>query len=562
MIKQDVIDYIRKKDVVIFLLYIISLIISVLVYIGLKQFGITPLFILQILNPFTIPAIIIAGILVFVSLWWSRRINRRTGKLIHAFFFGVSLYFVSILILIIFLNFVANLLAISVGGTELGGFYFIVATIFTMSFGVFYIGLLLLMFKIIRCLNKDSVEEIERLNTFSKIRHGFIFVAVVLVLYVFGAIYPIAYITNTQYLCNLIYKINTKSDCYINTSSNVIEDRFNVVENPDSILGLTIVDHKLAYDPRVNYDDNKKQPYTNIKRQINVGGKVAYVLFNHSTKKNVVMWDGKEYGANYVQIRDYVYDIDGELAFVGIKNSGEYIVAGNKEYGPYSSVSWVEDYEGHLVAQVIKNEELIFTLDGQEYGVGQDYRSLEFIQGQRKTHAKSVVINGEFVFATRKDGRNIIISNNKEIAEISSYYSGPYVANNKLVYVETLKDKTSQLIVDGQKSGPVLVGKIDNVSVSEDGSVAIKLKDNNGRMKVYINGEVIYDDKAPEFDYVFGFYGEKLLFTAVEGDVPILWYDGIEVGKGYSYFEDAVLVGDKLVVKVSGRNGTVFLVEQ
>lgn len=318
------------------------------------------------------------------------------------------------------------------------------------------------------------------------------------------------------------------------------------------ILPVAEVGGKLAYEA---YNGDKQiivwngqeygGQYDMALSPTDVGGKLAYLAQKGKggdpNLQQIVVWDGKEYGTEFTQTND-ILDFEGKLAFHGKKDSGEYIVVGDKQYGPFGWIHWLQEREGHSVSQAL------MTYNTSSYVVDGEITGGAYVQ----LTGIYAFIDGKFAFSALQHDQQhtTIVYDGKEVGTGASYEAGPYNIGGKLAYVAANADGTSQLIVGGQAVGPAMSGNIHNVDVSKGRRVAIQVHD-GGRTcgsnlvhgPIYLDGEKVYEGCSSN---PFGFFGEKLLFWTQENGRKALWYDGNKIGQGFYGYNYLELVNGKL----------------
>lgn len=543
---------------------------------------------------FLLPAVVLGLIFVMISWWWGRRIYKKENRPIQSFFFGTSLYLLLIFLTLEILNVV--LVHFANGLPEDGPFVvgLVFSIFFLASIQILYVGLLVCMGLLIFSTRSSTQEPPLLRSKFAiQIRYAVIAITVALALYAFGAIAPVASVLNQQWLCNLVYSSRAKADCFLGTSTTATSENtaaqnsagsgtFTIVktdykqikdlhdvggklayafENNDGtsgvvydgqvvsgayqkvgILPIAEVGGTLAYeaykgDKQIIVWNGKEygEQYDMALSPTDVGGKLAYLAQIGKVRpsiKQIVVWDGKEYGTDFTQTND-IRDIGGKLAFHGRKASSEYIVVGDKQYGPYGSVRWLQEKDGHSIAQVSNGNASFYVVDGVEIGKGFDYLADQY-----------AFVEGKFAFSGSKNKKITIVYDGQEIGSGgASLESGPYNVKGQLAYVAANPDGTSQLIVGGQTVGLKISDPVHNVAVSDGGKVAIETENANKEIVVYLDGKEVYRGQGGN---PFGFFGEKLLFWIQENKLSALWYDGKKIGQGFYGYNYFAVVNGKL----------------
>lgn len=586
-------------------LLIFSLIIAVTIFFSVTamtqfSFGrILSLFSSSLFFYAVLPTLLITALVTFLLYRYIKKQYRRSTKPIQLFFFGVSLYFLVVLFVLGIFKYSTTVYIKSVPPDLSFAVGLISSLVYVNAIYLFYIGLLVYMKLLISVLKSDSQSGTTESQSRSVIRYSMMGLAVLMGLYVFNIMTPVAVVLNTQLLCKLNYSTRAKSNCLVKTSpSSNIEDgtidssgekgSFTIVTSPySSVKDLQEIGGVLAYayesdngkSSGVVYNgeivskryqrvgslpieeiggtlayeavkEGKKIVVWNDKEYgldynmafsaTDVGGKLAYIAEKGVTKegkpKRIVVWDGKEYGFDQFDKTSWITDVGDELVFAGKNASGSFVWTAEKQIGPYSAVRWIQEYNGHYVAMVSWGSDDFFIVDGVEVGRNSGMR----------LGTEYVFIDDVFAYSATKGEKKIIIYNGKEIGTEYKTIYGPYKINNKLGYMAVNTDGSSKMIIDGLATAPVYTDSILSVDVSENGRIAVRTsKTDRYQIVVYLDGEEVYRGKGGN---PYGFFREKLLFWIERDGINALWYDGKIIGEGFYGYNYMQLVNGKLVV--------------
>jgi len=621
-VKEETVSEVAKQKVDLVLVSILGVVIALVTLFGVVQINFNASVLLNVINPFVIPAYVVAGILVFISLRLFKHLYKTTGNSILSFLVTLSIYFLSIIGLIYLFFLIVQFSSAALPGTVVWGYLFVAATAVQLSYVVFYLGLALLMILIINKIKKNPVSTAESSPLFMKVSSVTIFISGLLLVYFLGLVAPVAKVTGMQSLCSFVYHKHVKMECLsedpVNIEGAVYKTEagnFDIIVDGEAIGDIEVVNNKIAYtfaerkmgdilmnvvyDGEIlgkyeyvyklnNIDDNlvylvqnengSASRYTlihsegksadfdkSINNLVDINGKLAFEVYD--MQNPYVYFDEKKYGNDFVFIESLVA-YSGQPAFKGKRDLQYYIQVGDKEYGPYESVYNLKEKDGHLFALIENNGETLAFVDGEVHWVGKGYKKKNSaVLGKVGPRRTVDLIEGKISTVVNKNGKNILVLGDREITEVSSYNSGPYDIDGKLGYVALNSNGSSQFVIDGQVVPKNVYNEpVYDVSVSKSANIAVKTIDSKGVIRIYVDGEVVYegDDSLVSVENDLSFIGDKLLFSIKRKDgVSVLWYNNAVIEDDHLKFKQTIPLNDKLLILAEKDLGKgIILLEQ
>ncbi|USN87487.1 MAG: hypothetical protein H6779_03675 [Candidatus Nomurabacteria bacterium] len=508
------------------------------------------------------------------------------------------------------------------------GYFFVAATAVQISYAVFHLGLVLLMVLMIKNIKKKpvSASAAESSPMFVKISNVTISIAVLLLIYFLGLVSPLAKMTGSQSLCSLVYHTHVKTECLTENSINIKDSvykteagNFGVIVDDEMIGDIEVVGDKIVYTlveremgntvVSVVYDGKVLGEYEAVYRLTDLDGKLAYLIENKTGSRSpytlfydgekymdlnkdvydltningkvafkvydmnnpYVYFDGKNYNNNYVYV-DLLIAYSGQPAFVGKRDSQYYIAIGDQEFGPYSGMGTLDEKDGHLFSLIINNGDLQAFVDGQVGWIGKKYNDdkiTSFANNSSLGKVRRIVdlIDGQLSTVVSKNGKGVLVVGDQEVTEVASYDSGPYIIDGKLGYLALNSDGSSQFMIDDQMvPNNIFNEPVYDVAVSKSGKIAVQTKDKNDVIRVYVDGQIVYEGGASinSIQKGINFVGDKLLFSITGSDgVSDLWYNNAIIKGNYLNFKQTIALNDKLLIFAEKKDGKgIILLEQ
>ena len=210
----------------------------------------------------------------------------------------------------------------------------------------------------------------------------------------------------------------------------------------------------------VVYDGNKLKEYDDAMMPISVNGKLAFYSGGGVFFDDKII--GKEYGGIW-----YKADVNGKLLFTAKKDGKGVIVYDGKEIGKEYDGVFVENMAGSIIA--------FAKMDGKEKRVEIDTKGFDPIISS---------VKGQIVFIAFKNGKTIIVQNDKEIGkEYDAVYSPIGIGNNLAFIAE--KDDKRFIVYKGCEIGKEYDFVFSLLNVS--GKLAFIAKKDNKSFIVVVN---------------------------------------------------------------------------
>ena len=182
-----------------------------------------------------------------------------------------------------------------------------------------------------------------------------------------------------------------------------------------------------------------------LSNPIKIGDDYAFLVeLEGEELKRFIIYDRKEIGKEYEDVKDDIIDIEGKPAFMAKRGDRWLVVFDGKEIGKeFDDVCSLFNLKGKLVFIAEKDEKLfliLYTPDGLE--IGMQYESMGY-----ESVDNPVIIDGNIVWSVKRKGKKFLLYKGYLIGEGYDNFKDMQDTNGKLTFI-AIKGKKEFLLIE------------------------------------------------------------------------------------------------------------------